>query len=366
MNKICLIYNYAQHYRKNIFMLMDKELLCDFVFGDTMGDVKKLDYSVLFHFKKEIKNKTFLKRPLYWQKGVFSLLREDYTHFIMLGETICVSTWLMLFLIKLQGKKIYFWSHGWYGKEVKIRIILKKIFYKLADGIFLYGNYAKKLMIANGLNENKLHVIYNSLDYDEQIKIRKKLVSTDILKNHFKNHWPNLVFVGRLTKVKQLDMLLQALSELNKHDNKYNLTFIGDGEMKPALFELTQRLNVENNVWFYGATYNETELSELIYNADLCVSPGNVGLTAMHTMAYGCPVVTHDNFPWQMPEFEAIEHEKTGDFFQYNDLNSLVEVIQNWFKQDLDRETIRQNCFEVIDTKYNPHYQLKVIKENLK
>ena len=51
-HKICLIYNYAQHYRIGIFKLLDQELSCDFYFGDQMDDVKKLDYSELKNFKK--------------------------------------------------------------------------------------------------------------------------------------------------------------------------------------------------------------------------------------------------------------------------------------------------------------------------
>jgi glycosyltransferase involved in cell wall biosynthesis len=342
-------------------MLIDKELNCDFVFGDKMDDVKKMDYVLLSHFKKEVKNTTFIS-PFYYQKGVLSLIKENYTHYVMLGDLNCITTWFMLFLIRLKGKKIYFWSHGWYGKESKIRKTLKKVFFGLATGTFLYGNYAKKLMIANGINKNKLHVIYNSLAYDEQIEIRKGLVPTNIFKNHFKNDLHNLIFIGRLTKVKQLDLLLQALFQLNKQSFKYNLTLIGDGEMKQELYRLTQKLNLKENVWFYGATYNELELSELVYNADLCVSPGNVGLTAMLSLTYGCPVITHNNFAYQMPEFEAIEHSKTGNFFRQNDTDSLVVTIRDWFKSSQDREYIRKQCYEIIDTKYNPHYQLEVMK----
>jgi glycosyltransferase involved in cell wall biosynthesis len=362
--KFCLIYNFAQHYRKSIFLLMDKELACDFVFGDKMGDVKKLDYILLPHFKKEVKNKTFIRPPFYYQQGAISLLKEGYTHYIMLGDLNCTSTWLMLFLIKLQRRKIYFWSHGWYGKEATFRKRMKKIFFGLADGVFLYGNYAKQLMIKNGLNENKLHVIYNSLAYDEQKEIRKNLTNTGIFKKHFKNNCCNLIFVGRLTRIKQLDMLLQALYELNRQGEKYNLTLIGNGKMKEELSDLAQKLNIKENVWFYGATYNESKLSELIYDADLCVSPGNVGLTAMHALTYGCPVVTHDNFPYQMPEFEAIIEDKTGLFFEYNNLHSLIKTISNWFC-NVNRDIVRKQCYEIIDTKYNPHNQIEIIKNVL-
>ena len=367
MNKICLINNYASHYRTHIFMLLDKELSCDFYFGDKMGDIKKMDYSLLKNFKTEIQNKIFIKPPLYWQKGVISLFKKKYTHYILTGEPFCISTWLVLALNKLFfHKKIYFWSHGWYGKESNIRKFLKKIFFGLADGIFLYGDYAKQLMVKEGFDEKKLYVIYNSLAYDEQIEIRKNIAKTDVFTNHFENDCHNLIFVGRLLQNKRLDMLLQALSELNKQDEKYNLTLVGAGESKDELLNLARKLDIEKNVWFYGESYNEEELANLIYNVDLCISPGNIGLTAIHAMVYGCPVITHDNFAYQMPEFEAITKKKTGDFFKQNDINSLVETIQNWFEQNIDRNIIRQNCYNVIDSKYNPHYQLNVIKSVLK
>jgi len=41
--KCCIIYNYAQHYRTDIFTKVSEEYLCDFVFGDAMGDVKKIE-----------------------------------------------------------------------------------------------------------------------------------------------------------------------------------------------------------------------------------------------------------------------------------------------------------------------------------
>jgi len=363
VNKICCIFNYAPHYRKEIYILMDKELECDFIFGDNVGDIQKMDYSLLYHFKKEVQNKVFIKPPLYWQKGIFSLLKENYTHFIITGESICVSTWLLVLLLRLKEKKIYFWSHGWSEKGSKIRKFLTKRLYSMVDHVFLYGNHAKKIMIENGFNGDKLHIIYNSLAYDEQMKIRNSLTENKVYKKHFQNDFHNLIFIGRLTKIKQLDKLLIAIFELNKNENKYNLTFIGNGEMQKELEKLAQKLQIENNVWFYGATYDEKELSELIYNADLCVSPGNVGLTAMHAMTYGCPIFTHNSFAYQMPEFEAIIAGQTGDFFIYNDVTSLIQTIDNWFKNSPLRDIIREKCYEIIDTKYNPHLQIELIKK---
>lgn len=364
--KICLIYNFAHHYRTDIFCLMDKELSIDFVFGDKYLDVKKMDYSLIKNFKKEVKNIVLFKKPIYYQQGVLKLLFGKYSSFLMLGEPICLSTWLMLILCKVFKKKIYFWSHGWYGKETFIIGILKKIFFSLSDGVFLYSDYSKKLMVNENFNKDKLHVIYNSLSYDSQLKERINIKDSNIYNRHFKNDFKNLIFIGRLTKVKKLNMILEALNILKNKNKYYNLTFIGEGESKSYLLKLVEKYKLSDVVWFYGKSYKESELSTLIYNADLCVSPGNVGLTAIHSLNYGTPVLTHNNFAYQMPEFEAIQQNKTGLFFDYNDVSSLSDKIQFWLENNTDKNKIRKACYEVIDKKYNPYYQIDVFKKHLK
>ena len=363
--KLCLIYNYAQHYRTSIFKLIDREFECDFVFGDSMSDVKKMDYSLLKGNVEEVHNKHL--KGSYFQRGVLRKLRQDYNRYILLGETRCISTWLFLILSKFyRKKKVYLWSHGWYGKESRIERIIKKMLFKMADGIFLYGNYARELMIKEGFNKDKLFVIHNSLAYDEQLETRKQLQTTDIYTSHFGNDNPNLVFVGRLTQVKKLDMILHAMSKSKDNGFKYNLTLIGGGEKKEELERLTTELGLTKNVWFYGPCYNEVELGNLIYNADLCVSPGNVGLTAMHSLVFGTPVLTHDNFPYQMPEFESIKEGETGSYFRYNDVDSLAQKIDEWFASSCDREETRKMCMKEIDEYWTPYYQIEVLKKKLR
>ena len=120
-------------------------------------------------------------------------------------------------------------------------------------------------------------------------------------------------------------------------------------------------------MWFYGACYDEAANAELIYNADLCVAPGNVGLTAMHSMVFGCPVLTHNDFPLQMPEFEAICENETGSFFKRNDIESLADAISDWFGYNGSRrETIRRNCFKEIDTQWTPNHQMNILKSVFK
>lgn len=342
---------------------MDKELPCDFFFGDSRpGKIEPIPYELFKHFKGEFHNIKIGR--FYWQKGALSLLKSDYTDIITPAESFCLSSLFLILFSRMFHKNVYTWTHGVYGDENGFKRMLIKWKIRHLKGCFLYGEYARDILVQWGVPKSKLHVVYNSLNYDEQLPMRNELVSSDFYQQYFKNDNSNLVFIGRLTTVKKLDQILKAIAKLRDRDMELNVTFVGDGTEKQKLMALAKDLNLDN-VWFYGACYDEKQIAQFLYNADLCVSPGNVGLTAMHAMSFGCPVISHNNFPMQMPEFEAIEEGKTGAFFKENDVDSLAEVIYNWINNSTDRESVRQACYRVIDEKYNPHVQLETLRTTI-
>ena len=366
--KLCQIYNFASAYRESIYRLIGDTFDTDWFFGSSLGDIKPMDTNILRGRVTIVKNISLLNGKAYWQTNVVKqLFKKKYTHYLLLGDERCLSTWLFLLCsIFYPNKKIYFWSHGAYGKESRIKNLIQRFFWSFADGALLYGNYAKEIMSRSGFNTKNYHVIHNSLNYKRQIELRNSDLSSTIYQDHFGNCNPVLIFIGRLTKVKQLDMLIEAVSMLLLNGEEYNLVFIGDGEERNSLQAKVHNLSLDNNVWFFGACYNEKTNAELIYNADLCVAPGNVGLTAMHTMVFGTPVISHNNFSWQMPEFEAIHPGKTGDFFAYKDVKSLMHTISKWFASHKENRTdVRNACYDEIDAYWNPNYQIDVIKKLL-
>ena len=275
MKKICCIFNFASHYREKIYKKIESEFNCDFYFGDFCGvELKKIDYSVLNSFVKELKYISLFSH-FNWIKGSVNLVfKNKYDTFLMVGEPYCLSTWFVLIFSKILKKKTYLWTHGWYGDESYIKGLIKKIFFKLSSGIFLYGEYAKQVMIKEGFKKDKLHVIANSLDYEKMVLQRNKAKSP-IYINKFHNNNPTIFFIGRLGKNKKLELLIDAHKFAQEKSVNFNVVLIGDGEHKDYLLKKTKKLGTENNVWFYGACYDEILISELIYNADLCVLPGN-------------------------------------------------------------------------------------------
>ena len=359
--KLCLITEIPTHYRKLIYQKLDKEMECEFIVGDTGGKIKRLDKSELRHMF-EVKVKYLGHSNWFRVKGAMKYLSKYEVIIDDLG-IFCLSSWWLLIKSKFTGQKVYHWDHGWYGREGFIKKWLKRLYFGLATGAFIYGDRAIKLMEINGFNGNKLYPIHNSLNYDVQLELRQQITESNIYSDYFGNNDPIIIFIGRLTKVKRLDILIDALAMLKEKGERYNLIFVGSGDLLSSLEQQVEKLLIQKQVWFYGACYNEKENAELIYNADLCVAPGNIGLTAMHAMTFGCPCISHNDFPWQMPEFEAIHEGITGDFFERDNTNALAECISKWFAEKRNkREEVRKACFKEIEDNWNPSKQLEIIK----
>lgn len=369
MSKLCLFFNTPSIYRKLIYSTIDRSFDCDWFFGNWDANVKGFDTKCLEHKVAYLP----IINPggrIYYTRGIITLLfKRDYKQYLMIGDVHDIATWLFLFLKKVffQRKPVYVWTHGWYGKESATERKAKRLFYGyFVDGVFLYGEYAKSLMVNEGIDPSKLYVIHNSLDYDSQLEIRNSIRKTNIYYDHFRNSNKNIVFLGRLTESKRLDLLLKAVAMLKDRGELYNITIIGDGCVRKELDNLAIEYCLDGVTWFYGACYDESVNAEFVFNADLCVSPGNVGLTAIHSMMFGTPVLTHNDFPHQGPEFEAIIEGKTGSYFQNGDINSLSNCISAWFANNQrSREEVRKACMTEIDEKWNPGYQMRVLRSVL-
>lgn len=363
IKRLCLITNIGAHYRFPIFNLMANEILCDFYLGDHVSTpIKKFDYTELKGYRKTLSNKYFGK--FYWQKGSVSLINRNYDIYIIDGEPYCLSSWVILLLAKLRGKKVIAWTHGFYGKESRKKRMLKKIFYSLHQKLMVYNEYSIQLMKESGIDAKKMYCIANSLDSDREKKIRESLSKTNIYSNHFGNNHPVVIYCGRIQRSKKLDLLLYSIAQLRKHKIIVNVIFVGKDVEETGLESIASKLNIVPQTWMYGACYEDDTLAELFYNATVCVSPGNVGLTAIHALAFGCPVITHNNFSYQMPEFESIIPNVTGDFFVQDDIEDLTEKIKKWVERsDSQRRQTREAAYQEIDRKWNIHYQIEVLKK---
>jgi glycosyltransferase involved in cell wall biosynthesis len=385
MHKCAIIYHYLASYRESVFIELMKSEKVEFtLFSGNESEIciKKIDPLVATLPIEDgglrwefLKNKYFFKKKFLWQSGLIGIaIKSSYDSIIFLGSPYYISTWVGAIIARLRGKKVFYWMHGVYKDKITFIDYIKMfVFYKIAHGFFLYGKRAYMVLNRYKIKSvDDIHIIYNSLDYRKSIKFRKIITESDIYEyreKYFNDKLtPVVVFIGRLNHVKRLDMLIEAQRAISVKfkKNVFNILIIGDGEEKLHLESLVVKNGFRNNVVFLGAIYDEEINSNALMYADLCVTPGEVGLTAIHSLSYGTPVISHNNFEIQMPEVEAIVEGVTGNFYKYGELGNLAEVIEKWFfDRPIKTQSLVYDCYKIIDNYYNPIFQLKLLESVL-
>jgi glycosyltransferase involved in cell wall biosynthesis len=381
MQKTAIIYHYIALYRLPIFQELMKSK--DVEYTIYSGKHSEIDIKkVSEHVSKQaieggglrwkfFKNNWLIKKKFLWQSGLISeILKNQYDSYVFLGSPYHISTWLAVIIVRLQRKKAYFWMHGVYNDKVNLLDYVKlSVFYKLVNGYFLYGNRAATILKKYNKNNGRIiNVIYNSLDYKKCLDLRILKVDENQIIDFRKIYFtditlPTVCFIGRVNFIKRIDILLDAQKNIFEKTKKhfFNILIIGDGEEIQKLKEFSARFGLYKNIFFTGAIYDEKQIANLLSYSDICVTPGEVGLTAIHSMSYGTPVISHNNLNIQMPEVEAIKIGETGDLFEYGNIDSLINKLIDWFKvYPVKNQSVSDACMKIIDENYNPYYQLKI------
>ncbi len=198
--------------------------------------------------------------------------------------------------------------------------ILKKRLLNFADRIICPANAIKNdLQINFGIRPEKMITIYNPVQVEE-IRSNLQPHNPDRHNSDYK-----IVSAGTLEHRKGFDLLINAMSETVKKNNKIHLTLLGDGPEKENLKKQIESLSLSENVTLEG--YQE---NPYIYfsRADLFVlSSRYEGLpnAMLESLACGTPVVAF-NCPGGIDEI--IVNESQGALVPENDVPALSMAIE--------------------------------------
>ncbi|MDQ2719841.1 MAG: glycosyltransferase [Bacteroidota bacterium] len=312
------------------------------------------------------KNYFYISEKLLWQTGIIKrIFSSKYEFFIFEGASLHLPTWLFAVLCRLSGKKVLFWTHGFKGFDKGLKKLIRTCYFKLADALLLYGQYSKDLMLKSGFKENKLFIIYNSLDSTKQLEFLKTSNYDIILKEKnslfIRPELLTVIFIGRLVKSKNIPFLLNAVKDFSQVGNPINCIIIGNGPEMDGIKSFTMKNNLQNYIHITGALHEEALIGKYFMMSDLMVSPGNVGLNCIHSLAYGVPVLTHNNLQFQGPEVEAIISGVTGLLFEHNNYEDMLVKLRDWQENRLTKAQISIKCQKVILNQYNPVKQAEYI-----
>lgn len=362
-------YNCIPHYRRPIFERLSASPDVEFtVVADSKPDTPFLEVvdlavaPIRCRIAETYRIKFPLALELYWQPRALSIIwghKPDVV--IALGSPFSLTAWGAALLCRLRRIPLLFWSHGLLSDETGPKWWLRRLFYRLADGQLLYGMHAKMLLGAKGFDPATLYVVYNSLDYETQCRIAEGIGEDDA--TGYRAHLgvrPDeglVVFTGRLQAVKRLDLLIRAIGLLAQRGKRIHAALVGEGTERGNLAELASKEGVSDLIHFLGALYDEETLG-LIYKAsDLSVIPAGAGLSVMHALVFGTPVLLHDDISSHGPEWEAVEERVTGFFYRQGDVMDLAGKIDSAVFPSPAKAGMATSCRKVIHERYNPRHQ---------
>lgn len=366
MSKVNVIYHHFPHYRRPVMRELVKSGVHEYRFWGSVDSIAGIEA-----FKGdelvEIHPLRFGVRGRFWilQDYWPAVLDRSSDVLLIIGNPNMPATWTIAVVGRILGKKVLFWCHGWLGPERWLKQHLRNVYFRLAHKVLVYGERAKELGMQGGFPKEKMEVVYNSLDYEGAQQALGRIDANAMTdaphpSSFFKEpDFPLIICTARLTQLCRFDLLFDAAAKLAEEGSPVNILLVGDGPERDRLEALARKCGISTH--FFGACYDENLLANFIYNADLTVSPGKIGLTVIHSLTYGTPAITHGNLDAQMPEVEAIKPGRTGLLFEQNNANDLARRIKQWLGNGRSRAEIRRDCQQVIAEKWNPVRQRELI-----
>ena len=201
------------HYRKDVFATFassrNPEILI--VAGEEFEGIQKIKdggYKTFpfFSFGTPGHRFYFLRGSISW------ILSKKPDAVICTGVDFHQLHSILLFIIQrlVLGKKFFWWSHATPGNQGATGRAARKFFYRKATGVLAYSRYGKEMLVTMGIDPSKICVVNNSLNVADY-----GFLNGDITKSAFKDPL-KIVFCGRITPSKKLDMLIASLALLQR------------------------------------------------------------------------------------------------------------------------------------------------------
>ncbi|WP_276253316.1 glycosyltransferase family 4 protein [Halomontanus rarus] len=165
------------------------------------------------------------------------------------------------------------------------------------DRLFAQSPSIRDVYREVGVENDRFSVITNF--YDPSFGGRDYVNNVEIEENMF-----NILYVGRLERIKGLDVLLDAIDYCS---SDVIVDIVGDGETRSSLEKQALELSIENQVTFHGWVDHE-ELPEYYDKSNVFVHPARwiepSGRALLEALQYRCPAIVSNigGPPWIVGE----------------------------------------------------------------
>lgn len=162
----------------------------------------------------------------------------------------------------------------------KIGRIIENFTYKYADKIIVISEDFKKNIMAKGVPEDKIVVVYNWVDQNAVIDIpRDKNKLFD--KYQLDRSKFYIEYSGNIGLTQNMDMLLEVMKELKTTHPDIGLVLVGEGAYKAQVEEIVKRDNLINVTMIPFQPYEDISYVFSLGDAGLVISKPGVGANSV-------------------------------------------------------------------------------------
>lgn len=241
---------------------------------------------------------------------------------------------------------VYWYRYLGYIKGFIARLIERMVI-RSSSNIIVYASKVKEDLVSHGFNKQNIVLIPNGIDLKMIDDVPRSCERTD------------LIFVGRLIKDKNVDILIKSVFLVKNELSNIKCLIIGKGPEKENIISLIDKLSLKDNVVFKDSLADE-EVISYMKASRIFIFPSTregFGIVALEALACGLPVITVEH-----PMNAATELIKDGQngFICKLDENDIAGKIIGL----LENETIRSNMSEVARHSVKDYDWDRIVKKN--
>lgn len=171
---------------------------------------------------------------------------------------------------------------------------------------------------------NKISILYDPIISAKQINQKKKELIDKNLQN-----FEFILGIGRLTKQKNFQLLIEAFNEINKDIPNIKLFILGEGEERNKLETLVKKLNLQEKVYLLGYrnnVFNYLYKSKCFISSSFYEDPGFAIIEAgfLNKIIFSADSKTGPS--------EILKNSERGFLFKNNDYRDLVKKFAEYSK----------------------------------
>ncbi len=217
---------------------------------------------------------------------------------------------------------------SWIGQFLEKRIM--PMVYKNTEVITVSPS-SKADILEHKLTTKEPHIIYNGVDLNKYKPAKKSAR-------------PMILYLGRLTPQKSIDVLIRAAKVVLEKVPKVQIVIAGEGQDKKRLMKLAKKLGLADKIEFTGKVSDEEKI-KLYQRAWLFVNPSLIegwGITTIEANACGTPVVASNVAGLR----DAVHNPHSGVLVPYGNSEEFAENIVTLLKNNRTRQRMDKDSIE--------------------